>query len=310
MILHQLPRLFAGSLLIVGLLLSLPGCGEKPPADKGQKKDEPGPTPPTGGDPKGTAKNEPRPPEKVSPEIEKAATDFLKSLVEGNAKASSLSTGFVKAIGLPVELPSDKAKGYSDTAAEVWLRRVGTGVNFSPPFEPKQAGDVALFRGSFMGPGKTGNYALRMVKEADGWKADWLSLSSANTTSAALPGSDANALFQHFAAASLAQIICDKDGMAQGERAALLAAGFTPALRQKLAEPFGSDKDKGFDYNAGKLALEVAKIGGGAESITVVPAGDAFNVEVTKAGGAKSMFTLKLVKGTTPGQWLVESITP
>jgi hypothetical protein len=40
------------------------------------------------------------------------------------------------------------------------------------------------------------------------------------------------------------------------------------------------------------------------------PTAGQFRLEITKAGGAKSAYTMKLAKGTAPGQWLVESITP
>jgi hypothetical protein len=100
--------------------------------------------------------------------------------------------------------------------------------------------------------------------------------------------------------------------MTKDERALALAAGLTPAFRTKLAEPFGSDRDQGFDYNRGKLILEAEKVGGGAESYSTtaqaIPTD--LRLEVVKAGGAKSAYLLKLARGSAPGQWLVESITP
>ena len=91
----------------------------------------------------------------------------------------------------------------------------------------------------------------------------------------------------------------------------VIAAGLLPAFRTKLAPPFGSDKDQGFDFNRGALTLEIAKLGDKAEAVTFAPLVEgAFKVEVTRAGGAKSAYTVKLAKGTAPGQWLVESVTP
>jgi hypothetical protein len=84
-----------------------------------------------------------------------------------------------------------------------------------------------------------------------------------------------------------------------------------PALRTAWAEPFGSDREQGFDYNRGKLLLKAGELGGGAESYSVRQQGSApeFVASIARAGGAKSSCVVKLVKGPTAGQWLVESIT-
>jgi hypothetical protein len=311
-------RPVAALALAAGLVFALPGCGSKPQADKGsEKKDEPKgePKPDPKVDPKGEPKidpkGEPKPVDKIdlSTGVGKEATEFLKALGEGTAKADKLSAGFAKAIGLPVTLPSDKAKGYSADAAEGWLKRVGQGHNISLPFNSRQAGDAALFRGTFIG--KPGGYALRMVKEGGAWKVDWLALSSAEVKGTTA-GPSADAVAQEFAATAVIEVICDKDAMPKDDRIPAIAAGLTPALRAKWAEPFGSDKDQGYDYNRGKLALKAAEIGGGAESFTATQQGDTpvFKVEITKAGGAKAAYLVKLVKGTAPGQWLVDDITP
>jgi hypothetical protein len=313
-------RAAAALALVAGLFLALPGCGGgKPQADKGgdkdKDKDKKGePNTNTGdpkGDPKGTPKvDPPRKPETVDPVsgVGKDAIEFLQAVKDGTAKADKLSAAFVKLIGLPAELPSDKAKGYSADAAEGWLKRVGNGVGFGPPLYSKQTGDTAVLRGGLVG--KPGGYSLRMVKEGGAWKADWLSLSSVEVKPVA-PAANADAIFQEFAAAAVAEAVCDKDAMPRDERTMVIAAGLTPAYRTKLAPPFDSDKAQGFDYNRGALALEAGKLGDKAESGTLTPQGDAaFKVEVTRAGGAKSAYLVKLAKGTTPGQWLVENVTP
>jgi hypothetical protein len=300
--------------LAVGLFLALPGCGDKPKPDGKDNKDSKDPkrVVPGPDDKKEDPKtNPPKPPERIDTKsgVGKDAVDFLTAVGAGNAKACQLSSGFVKLIGVPAELPSDKAKGYSADAAEGWLRRVGAKLTgMGPMAESTLVGDVAIFRGMFTG----GTYSLRMVKEGDAWKVDWLSMSSANATTVTVgtPPS-ADPVLQGFAASAMAAVLCDKDAMPKDDRAAVIAAGMTPALRTSWAEPFGGDKDKGYDYSPAKLGLKIAEIGGGAESVSVSPAGEAtFKVEVTKAGGAKSAYTMKLAKGTTPGQWLVESLTP
>ncbi len=307
-------RPVAALVLSVGLFLALPGCGsgDKPAADnkdkKDDKKDTSTPTPTPNRTP---APEPPKPPEKVdfTVGVGKDAMDFLQAVRMGMAKPEQLSAGFVKAIGLPTELPSDKEKGYSASAAEGWLSRLGMSTGFGPAFHAKQTGDAAFIRGGLVG--KQGGYSLRMVKDGAAWRTDWLSASSVEIKgAAAVPANDADAIAREFAATALFEAICDKDAMPQSERWAVIAAGLTPALRKAWADPFDGDKAKGYDYSPTKLGVKVAEIGGNAESLSFTPQGDAFRVEVTKAGGAKAAYLVKLVKGTTPGQWLVESITP
>jgi hypothetical protein len=190
------------------------------------------------------------------------------------------------------------------------MRRVGASTGFSPALYSKQMGDVAVFKGLLVG--KQGGYSLRMVRDGATWKADWLSASTALTAGTSVdPGNNSDAILQDFAATAVTEAICDKDALGKDERIAVVAAGLTPALRKAWAEPFEGDKAKGYDYNPAKLGQKMAEIGNGAESVSFAPQGNAaFKAEITKAGGAKSAYLVKLAKGTTPGQWLVESITP
>lgn len=316
MILHVTFRSVAAISLVAALFLALPGCGGEKPKDdkKGDKKDdkkgEPNTGTPQGGN-SSTPKVDAPKPEIVdlSTGVGKDAVDFLQAVRAGTAKAGQLSTGFVKLIGLPAELPSDKAKGYSTDAAEGWLKRVGIEVGFAPPNYTKHAGDTAVFRGGLVGK-PNGRYSLRMIREGNAWKVDWLSLSSVEVKGPSTNPS-ADAVFQEFATDAIVEAICDKDAMPPAERTMVIAAGLAPAFRTKLAPPFGSDTDQGFDFNRGALALEAGKIGDKAESVTLTPQGEAaFKVEVTRAGGAKDSYTVKLAKGTAPGQWLVENVTP
>lgn len=301
-------RSVAALALATGLCLALPACNKKKPgSDKAEKKDG-GATPNPVANPTPGGAPEVKAPERVDTKagVGKDAVDFLTAVGAGTAKADQLSTGFVKLVGLPVEFPGDKEKGFSTGAAETWLRRVGAKLTgMGPMSESSQAGDVAVFRGSFTG----GTYFLRMVREGGAWKADWLSLSSVPVTAAAGAGG-ADPLLQAFAAAAIAAAICDKDALSPEQRTATVAAGLTPALRASLATPFDGDKAHGYDYGPAQLKLKLSAIGGGAEAVSVTPTGDGYKVEVTKAGGAKSAHLFKLVKGPTAGQWLVESVTP
>jgi hypothetical protein len=302
-------------------LTALSGCGgSAPPKDnkKDEKKEEPKPVPKANPNPGTTPDPQPQPPQstlgEVEPAADQAATAFLRDLVQGQPKADALSAAFVKVIGKPVQFESDKAKGYSADAAVDWLRRAGDGVAFNPALHRKQAGDVVYVRGSISGarlgkdPNKTGAYSLRLVREGGAWKADWLSLSSVEA--AAVPGAPTpEAAAQQFAVVAFVETVADLNGMPKEERAPLIAAAVTPALRASWAPPFDQDKAQGYDYSPGKIVLEVTKIGGGTSSFTVARAGDTpeFSAVLTKPAGKKA-YTVKLVRGTGPHEWLVSEV--
>jgi hypothetical protein len=192
------------------------------------------------------------------------------------------------------------------------MKRVGAGATFGLPAGLAGA-EAAVLWGGFQGQGRKGDYFLRMTSEGGAWKVDFFSLASAASAPHPGTGSGPDAEFQHFAARAVGGLLCcDRDAMPNDERAVALAAGLTPALRAKWADPFGSDRDQGFDYNRGKLILEAEKVGLGAESFSVIPLSTPtdFRLEVARAGGAKGAYLMKLVKGPAPGQWLVESIAP
>jgi hypothetical protein len=305
---RAMTRLIAVCTLGLAALLILPGCGgNKPPSGKaGDKKEG------DNANAKGGSPSDARAPSKVDLDsgVGKDAVVFLKALGESTAKAELLSGGFVKAIGLPAELPGDKARGFSAAAAESWMKRIG-GATFGLPAGFAGPGAAVLW-GGFQGPGRKGDYFLRMVNEGGAWKVDYFALTSAASQPTSGPAQGPDGEYQRFTARAIGGLLCDRDAMPKDERAMALAAGLTPALRARLADPFGSDKDQGFDYNRGKLILEAERLGGGAESYSTSPQSAAtdFRLDVMKAGGAKTAYLLKLVKGPAPGQWLVESITP
>ena len=310
-------RVVMASALVTSLFVTVAGCGGKStPTRDFNDNPLPAPASPMGGadDTKGQQSNSSTtPPRKIDPGsgVGKDAFEFLKSLGEGTAKADKVSGGLVKMIGLPAELPADKSRGYSTLAAETWLKQVGSGVTFALPTGFAGA-DAAVLWGGFQGPGRKGDYSLRMIHEGGAWKVDYLALTSARFGRSPETSGGSKGEYEGFAARAVAGLLCDKTGMPKDARALALAAGLTPPLRAKLAEPFGSDKGQGFDFNRGKLLLEAEKFGGNAESYTTTQQGKGpeFRLEVTKSGGAKSAYLLKMVKGTTPGQWLVDCITP
>ena len=308
-------RPLAALALVIGVLFALPGCGGGKPAsdNKGDGKDKKGGDPNPGGgspgDPNARQSAAPAQPAKVDVNsgVGKEAVDFLQAVVGRTATADQLSTSFKKAVGLPIVFEGDKAKGYSAGSAEDWLKKFGSSTRFGLPLSATQVGDAALFRGPLVE--KQGTYSLRMVKEGGAWKADWLSASSVSGPTV-LPGAGSGeAVQQEFAAAALAEVICDKDALPPDVRATVIAAGLSPALRASWAPPFDGDKSKGYDFNVARMTLKANELGEKAESVSCTPQGDAaFRVEITRAGGAKSAYLLKLEKPA--GAWIVTGFTP
>jgi hypothetical protein len=195
-----------------------------------------------------------------------------------------------------------------------WLKRAGDGVNFFPALKRQQAGDVVYIRGTVAGArlaksaSKSGGYSLRLVKEAGAWKVDWLSLSSTDIAgSVTTPTPEGVA--QEFAAVSFIETITDLDGMPKDDRAPLIAAAMTPALRTAWAPPFDQDKNQGYDYSPAKILTETTKIGGGTTAFTSSRVGDLpeFKVELTKPTGKKA-YTVRLIKGAGANEWLVNEV--
>jgi hypothetical protein len=311
-------RTLAALSLAACVFLALPGCGsDKPqPSGQGDNKNKPVvPQPVQPGDPK--VPNTPNTPTPTPARVDittgvgKDAVDFLQAVVGGTAKADQLSAAFVKAVGRPIVFDGDKAKGFSASSAEDWMKKVGASTGFGLPLKADQVGDVALFRGMLVG--KQGSYSLRMVKEGGAWKVDWLSASSAAVKKGVpAPTNSGDATLQEFALTAVVEAICDQDAMPAPQRAAVVAAGLTPALRTSWASPLDADKAAGYDYSPAKLEkFKIVEIGGKAESVSYTQTGDgAYVAEVTKAGGSKpAAYLVKLAKSPT-GQWLVENITP
>jgi hypothetical protein len=307
-------RLAAALLAVVLGFAALPGCGSSAPQAKDDKKDEkkeiPAPTPGPTPTPTPTPKPPEGPPKSTLGAVEKAADDaataFRRDLVMGTAKAEMLSASFLKAIGKPAVLPSDKAKGYSADVATSWLKKVGASVNFGPELKREQAGDVAYLRGALQKPG---GYCLRMVKEGGAWKVDWLSITSVDNASVTTTPTPEGAA-QGFAVAAFIETIADKDTMPTEDRHLLVAAAMTADLRKAWSPlVFDQDKNAGYDYGPAKLNTEAVKIGGKTNAYTASRVGDLpeFRVELTKPEGKKA-YTVRLVKGATPHEWLVSEV--
>lgn len=314
---HRLGR-SAAVIAAAGLALALAGCGKGDPAKPADSKPadgKGGTTPPPASRQPADGQPGTSGPAMLGPQdpAQKAAEQFVTDLRAAADKpgpvpaelVNRLSPAFRKVVGKPLLTDADKQRGYSPDAAGEWLRRAAgplTGIGLPTGYGSPAA---AVFVGSF-GNG-TGRLLLRMVPADGGWKVDWFGLGTAKAVE--LKPTSPDGPYQDFAAQAFLDALTGT-ATPKEDRALLLGAIISPKLRKAWAEPFDQDKARGYDYSRAKLVELADKLGGGTTAYTRTPTGgDQFKVELTKGKDTKA-YTLKLTKGTGPGEWLVDEFTP
>jgi hypothetical protein len=308
-------------LLLAGMLLALAGCGKAEPAKPsevkpGEKQDAgPGPTPGPGSSDKG-GPTPPAPPgptllaptDPVQQAAERFITDLLKAATVTGPLPPDLmnriTPAFLKVIGKPLYAEADKKLGYSADQAQAWLRRAGAAMNGVGLPRGYGSPTAAVFVGNGIAGGPD-RFLLRMIQAEGGWKIDWFELGTVKTGESKSTAPEGP--YQDFAVLAFLDAIT-ANASSKEDRALLLGGLLTPKLKNAWAEPFDADKATGFDFNKTKLALKLDEFGAGVTGFSRVAAGDTYKIELAK-GEAKTSYTLKLIKGTTPGEWLVEEFT-
>jgi hypothetical protein len=278
----------AAALLTAAVLVA--GCSRpQPPPPAAGKSGEPAPT----GDPKADAAA--------------FAKHFLKAVSDGTATPAMLTPEFKKVIAEPV-FADDQAKGYSDDAAGQWLLRF----KGLPPLEmtgPVVVGDAALViagradeQAALTGrpdPSQI-HAALRVVRSGGGYLIDWFFPAAVNPAGTYVVTGQPAAT--GFAASAFLDAVCGKDDR--------LAEGLmTPRYKAALAPPLPSDKR---GYNRGLLGNKLADLRGNFPGYNLSqPAEGTVSGALVKPGerdpgAARKPFTLKLVKGDRPWDWLVD----
>lgn len=272
-------RIRSAAWLLTGACLALLcGCGS-PPAGTGTA---------ISGTGKGTAAvaNPPATPAELKAAATKFATDFAKAVKAKAATPVQLSADFKKVIAPPV-LADDAAKGYSDVAADTWLKNLAADVADDKVSCESAATDSAFA----VLDGKTRTY-LRLVRTGGNWSVDWLVASASGP--AALIGDDAPAQF--VTVAFLTAVVKQ-----QGEQ---LLPLLSPAAQRKFGEDV-FDKSK---ISPAVLKSNLDKLFAGSTAFTIATVSKtAAAAEVVSASGKKTA-TLKLTKGTRPGEWLIDDI--
>jgi hypothetical protein len=291
------------------------GCSKatEPPkvdAPKPEEKKDPTPAPKPGPETPNITPPAPPGPSVLAPNdpIQQVAERFITDLRMASEKPEPLdssvldrvSPAFLKIIGRPLLSDADKKAGWSAGAASAWLKNIGTkliGIGLPTGYGSSQE---AVLVGSF-GNG-TGRYLMRMTF-AEGWKVDWLSL-GVHPVPPVKPVNAADA-YQDFTVLAFLDAITST-ATAKDDRVRLLGGVISTKMKTAVAEPFDGDKARGEDYNPSKLGLWLEERAKNVTGLTRTPDGpDAFKIEMPLSG-ERPAYKLKLVKGTAPGEWLVD----
>lgn len=204
----------------------------------------------------------------------KFAADFLKAVREKKATPDQLTPEFTKVL--------------ADTPAAAELTFLATEV--AADEVSVTAADGVVFA---VGKSKTGGRTLlRLVKSGSEFKVDWISVGPKGVADATLSGDDAPAQFA-------AQALLDAAFRKKYTHASAL---LTDNARNTLGKsPFG-----GFDQGQLRDSLDKLLLGADRYAVTSTSKG-AITVELPLAGGKKTA-TLKTVKGSRPGEWLVDAV--
>ena len=268
--------------LLVAALLT--GCGGGDPApnsptDKGSGKA--GKTDKSGNPPAAVV---------TKAEAEAFASGLLVAVREKKATPDQLTPEFKKVFAPPA-LEAEKVQGHSDAVAATELGLLAADVGTDDVTAVANADGSAFAVGKNKAAGS--RTLVRVVKVGTFLKADWLSVGPKGVADATLSGDAAGS---QFAAQSLIDAVLRK-------KHAHAEALLTEAARNRYGE---SVFDKKFDRGALKNKLD--EFFGGYERYAVAgTSGGAVTVDLPFAAGKKTA-TLTTVRGTRPGEWLVDGI--
>jgi hypothetical protein len=232
-----------------------------------------------------------------------AADEFLKDLGEGKVDADRLTGGFNRKLAPKPARPDEGSPRAGFVPADVhnWLGAF-KGATFVVG-EETRVGNAIVLRGRARFPDKPMAFTLRMVKDGDLYKADWLHRSDRQ-------GSEVKAPADPDLAAAQDVVRNFLDVLLGGDlkQARLLMA---PAWRARLSPPSPADVRGGLDYGPGFLdgklrswrsdhlgyTLTTGELGSNKAAAT-------FNAEL-QAGGQNVRHAVTAIKDPASGEWLV-----
>lgn len=219
------------------------------------------------------------------------AKDFLKAVHEGTATAAQLTPQFKKVIAEPV-FEADQALGYSDSAANNWLKQYQGKLIAPSVYVFGSDANAQLFT-AFLPGEKPRAVTLRLAKGDGVWLVDWFL--PAEVATALLPQSgDASA----FAAAAFLEAMIGQNSHAAAGLMALDA-------KKRLAPAFTGEKRP---FNAGILDQKLAAYRGAFTGFTLTKVENGVATGELSGATTKKPFTLKLVAGERSFDWLVDDV--
>jgi len=228
------------------------------------------------------------------------AKELLKSISANQVDFSKLSPDFKKLIGPPTS-SADKERGYSEWSINEWVKTFAKRVPTSEPQEIELASGVL----AVIAPGNatSGPAVLRFTKYGPDWLVDWLHIGPDNLDGK-LTSKDKAA---EFATVAFLQTVL-------ADQLTLSETLLTPSLKARIAPPLPGDEG----FNKTTLKNKLLQLRGSATTYTInklnfgADAGNADGVLTVAAGKPSDSrpFSIKLVKGTKPGEWLIDDFEP
>ena len=230
-----------------------------------------------------------------------AADAFLAALRDRTATPDQLTPAFRAAIAPPVN-DDDRKVGYSQANAQEWLSQFRD-TKFIAPDETK-FGNAITLRGRAEFPTKKEAFSLRMVKESDGYKADWLQFSGHLSSGIATPNDPDLAAAQDTVRNMFDLLVGDNFKQAQA---------LMPLEWKKTISPLppNAKPRDGLEYEPAFLVQTLRSWAGGATGYTLADGklnsanASASFVVTLEREGKKVPHTVKLKKDQSTGWWLV-----
>lgn len=228
------------------------------------------------------------------PTARQAADGFLKALTDGQASPEQLTSWFKKQSSKPIaELETaDWLAGFKGTTFVV-----GEEVKF---------GNTIVLRGRAESSSQKDAFTLRVTKEGDAFKVDWLQRSGYLSSGISSP-SDAELAAAQDAVRNFLDLLLRGD-LRQAQ--ALMTVDWK---KSESPLPPGAKSKDGFDYDTGFLARamiamkkDFSSYGIKQSELNGTKDGATFSVEMDN-GPMKSPYTVKAKK--IDGQWLIESFS-
>lgn len=224
------------------------------------------------------------------------ANEFLKALNEGKATPDDLTAAFKKTISRPTAEEADAdVKNWLSKFEKLTVEDVSE----------TSFGNATVLRGRAKTPGKVDALCLRVVREANGYKVDWLHRAD-RFLAGPMPKADDSELA---AAADTARNFLET--MLGGDLRQAQAI-MDPKWLASIEAPSDADKKNGFAYNVGFVTQKMRAWRGETVGYAIPAAeltGNKDTATVTaelEAGGQKKTYLVKLVKDKATGQWLVD----